>query len=314
MSFISYEKGSINFSENFDPNLKIQTFKMNAACSICLVSCTSMSDISSIPCGHVFHTDCIEKWLQKGSKHCSQCRKNLEKREITKLFFSTSQSENDLILELEEAKTEAEKRSFKFQKQNIDLRAEISIIQKENSDVHKENLEFREENLKLSMHLKSLQKNSEIKEMTSNKRIEELTAEINNLKSEGGNSKRQNDTKISINNALRLAASEGNSDTFKKLLDEISNKNPADTMGITPLHMAARNGHREIIKMILDVVEDKNPKTQWGQTPLHFATNSGHDKIVKLILDAVEDKNPESNIGYTPLHIGKSNFYSNIQH
>ena len=78
------------------------------------MSFTSMSDISSTPCGHVYHTDCIEKWLQKGSKHCSQCQRNLERREITKLFFSSSQSENDLILELEEAKNDAVKRGFKF--------------------------------------------------------------------------------------------------------------------------------------------------------------------------------------------------------
>ena len=87
----------------------------------------------------------------------------MKKREITKLFFSSIQSENDLILELEEAKNDAMKKGFKFQKQNIDLRAEIAVIQKENFDVHKENLEFREENLKLSTHLNDFQKNSEIK-------------------------------------------------------------------------------------------------------------------------------------------------------
>ena len=127
---------------------------MNAACSTCLGSFTSISDISATPCGHVFHTDCIEKWLQNGSKSCSQCRKDFQRREITKLFFSTSQSENDLILELEEASSKAEKRSLKFQKQNSELR-------KENSDIHKENSELREENLKLSRHLRDLRSNSE---------------------------------------------------------------------------------------------------------------------------------------------------------
>ena len=125
---------------------------MNAACSTCLGSFTSISDISSTPCGHVFHTDCIDKWLQNGSNSCSQCRKEFQRREITKLYFSTSQSDNDLVSELEEAKTKAEKRSLKFQKQN--------------SDVNKENAELREENLKLSRHLKDLRKDSGIKEKT----------------------------------------------------------------------------------------------------------------------------------------------------
>ena len=88
------------------------------------------------------------------------------------------------------------------------------------------------------MHLNDLQKNSEIKERTLSKKIEALTAEINNLKSEGGNSKKQNVTKISINNILRKATSDGNSYTFSTLLYEIDNKNPADTMGITPFHIA----------------------------------------------------------------------------
>ena len=161
---------------------------MNAACSTCLGSFTSISDISTTPCGHVFHTDCIEKWLQNGSNSCSQCRKDFQRREITKLFFSTSQSENDLILELEEVNSEAEKRSLKFQKQNSELR-------KEKSDVHKENSELRGENLKLSRHLRDLRLNSETKERASNKIIGDLRQEIIQLKSEGGNKKKRRGTK-----------------------------------------------------------------------------------------------------------------------
>ena len=130
---------------------------MNYACSTCLGSFTPISDVSSTPCGHVFHTECIEKWLNNGSNNCSQCRRNFQRREIIKLYFSTSQSENNLILELEEAKNEAEERSLKFQKQNSDLRKENldvykenSDLRKENFDVHKDNSDLREENLKLS--------------------------------------------------------------------------------------------------------------------------------------------------------------------
>ena len=88
---------------------------MNAACSTCLGSFTSLSDISTTPCGHVFHTDCIEKWMQNGAKSCSQCRKDFRRSQVIKLYFSESQSENNLVTELEEAKNEAEKRSLNFE-------------------------------------------------------------------------------------------------------------------------------------------------------------------------------------------------------
>ena len=231
---------------------------MNAACSTCFGSFTSISNISAIPCGHVFHTDCIKKWLQNGSNSCSQCRKSFQRKEITKLFFSTSHSENDLMLELEEAKNEAEERSLKFQKQNVDLQAEISDVKNENLDLRKENFKFREENLQLSRHLKDLQKNTEIKEKTSNKRIEELTKENKNLNSEEGNPKRRKIANKNDITALHQAASKGNAKSVKKLLTEIGDRNARNKSGLTPLHKAALNGHTNIIKLIFDVVDEKS--------------------------------------------------------
>ena len=64
---------------------------MNIACSTCLESFTSGSDISTTPCGHVFHTGCITRWLDRNN-NCSQCRKGCEIGQIIKLFFSESQS------------------------------------------------------------------------------------------------------------------------------------------------------------------------------------------------------------------------------
>ena len=68
---------------------------------------------------------------------------------------------------------------------------------------------------------------------------DKLIAENDSLKSEGGNPKRHKVSEKQIIAALHQAASEGNSDTFKKLLTETDNKNPRDTFGITPLHKAA---------------------------------------------------------------------------
>ena len=69
---------------------------MNIACSICLESFTLNCVISTIPCGHVFHYNCIAKWIGNGNQHCSQCRKFCSIEKITKLFFSENESAHGL--------------------------------------------------------------------------------------------------------------------------------------------------------------------------------------------------------------------------
>ena len=71
-----------------------QNLKMNIACSTCLEPFTSISDISSTPCGHVFHTNCIIAWLKNGRKSCSQCQRNLHEDQIIKLYLSEGNSES----------------------------------------------------------------------------------------------------------------------------------------------------------------------------------------------------------------------------
>ena len=170
---------------------------METACSTCLGSFTSISDLSTIPCGHVFHTDCIKKWLEKGSKSCSQCRKEFQRSQIIKLYFSESQSENTLITELEEAKLEAIEESLKFQQQNAELLRENSELRKENSVLlgktselqgkmsklqgktselqgqnsvlQGQNTELQEENIKLLKHLRYEKHSSFEKMKTVNK-------------------------------------------------------------------------------------------------------------------------------------------------
>ena len=81
---------------------------MNIACTTCLESFIPKSDISSTPCGHVFHTDCIVRWLENSSQNnCSHCRKSCTKNQLIKLFFSEIQfslqdsTTNELKLSLE---------------------------------------------------------------------------------------------------------------------------------------------------------------------------------------------------------------------
>ena len=62
----------------------------------------------------------------------------------------------------------------------------------------------------------------------------------------------------------------------------MSNKNPGDIDGDTPLHCAALQGHLNVCKLILENVIVKNPSNDKGETPLSIATRRGHKDIFKL--------------------------------
>ena len=107
---------------------------MNSACSTCMESFTSRCNISTIPCGHVFHTLCIENWLSNGRNRCSQCRRICNKDQITKLYFSEASSENNLILELEE--------------ENLKLKEDANESKRQVLKLEEEKLKLEQENLK----------------------------------------------------------------------------------------------------------------------------------------------------------------------
>ena len=90
-------------------------------------SFTLECDISTTPCGHVFHTGCIE-WLNEITD-CFQCQRVCEIQQIIKLNFSESQSaieEQISILDLEQKNLELEKKSLIRDKLLLDKSIEIA--------------------------------------------------------------------------------------------------------------------------------------------------------------------------------------------
>lgn len=57
-------------------------------CSTCLELLTPSCELSSAPCGHVFHSDCINKWLETGKKNCPQCRSKCSFNQLRRIFFT----------------------------------------------------------------------------------------------------------------------------------------------------------------------------------------------------------------------------------
>ena len=114
---------------------------MNVACSICLESFILTSDIYTTPCGHVFHYECIRKWLERGNPNCSLCRQNCDINEITRLHFS----ENEAALEENYVYTQLESENLKLQKEVNESKARELIANKKSTQLESENLRLRKE-------------------------------------------------------------------------------------------------------------------------------------------------------------------------
>ena len=106
---------------------------------------------------------------------------------------------------------------------------------------------------------------------------------------------------------LHTAASNGNLEICKLLIEAIENKSPRCSHGHTPLHHAAENGKIEVFKLIFDNVQEKEPTDNEGRTPLHTAAKHGHLEVCKFLIGELEIKNPRDKMGWTPMHCAAQN-------
>ena len=62
---------------------------------------TATSDVGRIPCGHIFHTNCIKDWIGKGPNfNCPQCRQYCDPKQIWKTYIQEVEIENDFELRM----------------------------------------------------------------------------------------------------------------------------------------------------------------------------------------------------------------------
>ena len=92
----------------------------------------------------------------------------------------------------------------------------------------------------------------------------------------------------------------GRLEVCNAIMNQVSDKNPINDKGDTPLHLAAKFGHSSVCEAIMNNVINKNPPNNKGDTPLHCAAANGHIQLVKDILKHVTIKNPVNNNGQTP--------------
>ena len=89
----------------------------------------------------------------------------------------------------------------------------------------------------------------------------------------------------------------------KRVLEVVSNKNPRDNSGYTPLHGAAEKGHFDICSIIIDQVDKISPQTHWkGKTPLHLAIEYQKLDVCRLLISKNHNLNVADRTGKTALH------------
>jgi len=109
--------------------------------------------------------------------------------------------------------------------------------------------------------------------------------------------------------ALFVAATRGDADLAKKLLQQGADPNHKTDFGHYPLHEAVRVGNRRIVELLLAAgaqvnvrVSPRGPDTPNQWTPLHFAAYGGHTDIAEKLIERGADLSPKDLWGKTPLN------------
>ena len=270
---------------------------MDIACPTCLNPFLLNCKISATLCGHVFHTNCIETWLQMGNKTCPQCR---EFCSISfKLYLSATENvkKRDAIqADLDLAESEAKRRKSEMAKKSM-LEFLFLVEEKVKTTWYKD--DYTTKDGRTLLHWAADYGNLDIYRSIMDKVPDK------NPKSKNGVT------------PLHCAADVGHLDLCQLILNNVTDKCPKNKDGHTPLHCSARKGHTLIHQMIMETLEDKNPAqikgNHAGYTPLHAAAENGHVEVCRLIMDAVEDFSPKTKDKTTPLQLAAKNGHRAVQ-
>ena len=68
---------------------------MTNKCPTCLEPLVSDSKnyIVTTSCGHLFHTNCVRGWIDRGNKTCPQCRSNISKNKLIRIYLQSTESD-----------------------------------------------------------------------------------------------------------------------------------------------------------------------------------------------------------------------------
>lgn len=95
------------------------------------------------------------------------------------------------------------------------------------------------------------------------------------------------------------------------LIENGANIHGKDSVGNTPLHMAAL-GQTKLVKLLLKQGADVNAVNAAGETPLHKAVQYPEYKVVRELLHHGADKSICNAQGLTPVQVAKKRGWANL--
>lgn len=102
---------------------------------------------------------------------------------------------------------------------------------------------------------------------------------------------------------LHAAASTGNEEITKLLINHGAYVNIRDNSSFTPLYKAISSHNFNVSKLLLASGADIDIKTKGGWTALHSAVSAADRHIIRILIDKTTDINAKNNTGNTPLHL-----------
>lgn len=118
----------------------------------------------------------------------------------------------------------------------------------------------------------------------------------------------QNDNRT----ALHEAASLGNVDATRFLLDEGAKKDAKTKSKSTPLHEAAWAGSTEVVRLLVRAGAQKESRNLDDSTPLQLAALRGHQDVVKLLVDQGANVHTTRVSGRTPLEDARTKGHKEV--
>ncbi|KAI1301890.1 DNA-binding protein RFXANK [Halotydeus destructor] len=88
---------------------------------------------------------------------------------------------------------------------------------------------------------------------------------------------------------------------FEPLVNDMTEIDPIDERGYTPLIWAASYGQITTVRLLLDRNANVNHRSPSGESALHFASSNGHVQVVKELIGKNADPNFCDEEGNTPL-------------
>ena len=79
-------------------------------CPTCFEPLTSGSTNHTVttPCGHLFHINCVQGWIARGSQTCPHCRSDISKDKLLRIYLQPTESDVEIPQETDENQQKSE--------------------------------------------------------------------------------------------------------------------------------------------------------------------------------------------------------------